>query len=129
MAQAAVEQRCPCLVVGFVHSQRPMGASVRVRIHRGAHEIGGSCVEVENDLGKRLVIDIGAPLVTVEGEEPAVPPVEGLVVPDPALQGVVITHAHQDHWGLVDQTLPAVPLFMGEATHRILKEAAFWSAA
>lgn len=36
------------------------------------------------------------------------------------------THGHQDHSGLVDQTLPSVPLFMGEATHRILKEAAFW---
>jgi glyoxylase-like metal-dependent hydrolase (beta-lactamase superfamily II) len=38
----------------------------------------------------------------------------------------VVTHAHQDHWGLADQALPSVPLYMGEATHRILKEVAFW---
>jgi ribonuclease J len=99
---------------------------MRVRIHRGAHEIGGSCVEVESSRGERLVLDVGAPLITVEGEEPAVPPVEGLIHEDPALKGVVITHAHQDHWGLVDQTLPSVALYMGEATHTILKEAAFW---
>jgi ribonuclease J len=65
-------------------------------------------------------------MVTVEGEEPELPPVEGFIESDPALKGIIITHAHQDHWGLVDQTLPSVALSMGEATHRILKEAAFW---
>jgi ribonuclease J len=99
---------------------------MRVRIHRGAHEIGGSCVEVENEAGDRVVLDVGAPLITIEGEVPVVPAVPGLVEADPDLKGIVITHAHQDHWGLVDQTLPSVPLYMGEATHRILKEAAFW---
>lgn len=99
---------------------------MKVRIHRGAHEIGGSCVEVENATGERLVLDVGAPLLTIEGEEPAVPSVSGLLETDPALKGILITHAHQDHWGLVDQTLPSVHLYMGEATHRILKEAAFW---
>jgi ribonuclease J len=93
---------------------------VRVRIHRGAHEIGGSCVEVENASGERLVLDVGAPLVTVEGEEPELPAVEGFIEADPALKGIIITHAHQDHWGLVDRTLPSVGLYMGQATHRIL---------
>jgi ribonuclease J len=100
---------------------------VRVCIRRGAHEIGGSCVELENVAGERLVLDVGAPLTTIEGKEPALPGVGGLVVADPTLKGVVITHAHQDHWGLVDRTLPSVPLYMGEATHRILAEAAFWT--
>lgn len=99
---------------------------MRLRIHRGAHEIGGSCVEVESAGGNRLVLDVGAPLVTIEGEEPAIPAVAGLVEADANLQGIIITHAHQDHWGLVDQVLPTVPLYMGEATHRILTEAAFW---
>lgn len=99
---------------------------MRVRIHRGAHEIGGSCVEVENADGERLVLDVGAPLLTIEGKEPTIPAVKGLIEADSALQGILITHAHQDHWGLVDQALPSVPLYMGEATHRILIEAAFW---
>jgi ribonuclease J len=34
---------------------------MRVRIHRGAHEIGGSCVEIEHH-GKRIVLDLGRPL-------------------------------------------------------------------
>lgn len=32
-----------------------------VTIHRGSHEIGGTCVEVVSD-GTRIVIDIGKPL-------------------------------------------------------------------
>lgn len=73
---------------------------MRVRIHRGAHEVGGSCVEVESTVGDRLVLDVGAPLLTIEGDEPQVPAVRGLIEADPALKGIVITHAHQDHWGV-----------------------------
>jgi ribonuclease J len=87
---------------------------MKICIHRGAHEIGGSYVEVENDSGERLVLDVGSPLVALEGEELTVPNVAGPVEIDPALQGIVISHAHQDHWGLVDQTLPSVPLYMGQ---------------
>jgi ribonuclease J len=86
---------------------------MRVRIHRGSHEIGGSCVEVESTGGQRLVLDVGAPLITVEGEEPSVPDVRGLIHVDPSLKGVVITHARQDHWGLVDQTVPSVAALHG----------------
>jgi hypothetical protein len=35
---------------------------VRARIHRGSHEIGGSCVEVEASDGSRALLDLGRPL-------------------------------------------------------------------
>ena len=35
---------------------------MQVRILRGAHEIGGSCVEVAADSGSRIVLDVGKPL-------------------------------------------------------------------
>jgi ribonuclease J len=100
---------------------------MRVRIHRGAHEIGGSCVEVEAE-GSRLVLDVGRPLSAGRNEVVPLPPVPGFAELDPSLVGVVISHAHQDHWGLVDQVPPRTPVFIGEATHRILAEAAFWSS-
>jgi len=56
------------------------------------------------------------------------PDVAGLVEPDPGLLGVVITHSHQDHWGLAGQIAPGVDIYMGEATSRILGEAAFWTS-
>lgn len=100
---------------------------MRVRIHRGAHEIGGSCVEIESK-GQRLVLDVGRPLTAARGEVVPLPDVAGFGEADSSLVGVVITHAHQDHWGLVGQIPPGTPLFLGEATHRILAEAAFWTA-
>ena len=100
---------------------------MRVRIHRGAHEIGGSCVEVEA-AGCRLVLDVGRPLNAPRDASVPLPDVAGFGGGDPSLAGVVISHAHQDHWGLVDQVAAGVPIYLGEATRRILAEAEFWSS-
>ena len=70
---------------------------MRVRIHRGADEIGGSCVEVEAS-GSRLVLDVGRPLNAERDEVIELPQVPGFESHDPSLLGVIITHAHQDHW-------------------------------
>lgn len=99
---------------------------MRVKIHRGAHEIGGSCVEVESN-GARVVLDVGKPLSTGLDEKIALPDVAGFIQADPSLLGVIITHAHQDHWGMVGQIHPRVPVYMGAATSRILAEADFWT--
>ncbi len=99
---------------------------MRVRIHRGAHEIGGSCVEVEHD-GKRIVLDLGRPLTAGWDDDVAMPDVAGLDAPDADLLGVVISHGHADHWGLVDQVAHTLPIHMGAATERILAAAAFWT--
>jgi ribonuclease J len=99
---------------------------MRAKIHRGAHEIGGSCVELECG-SARLVLDVGKPISAGLGEAVALPEVPGFIDADPSLLGVIITHAHQDHWGLVGQIDPRVPIYMGAATHRILAEADFWT--
>jgi ribonuclease J len=103
---------------------------VKVRILRGAHEIGGSCVEVEAASGSRIVLDVGKPLWAGWYETVPLPPVAGLADgSDPALAGLVISHSHLDHYGLIDQVDPKVPLFIGEEAARILKAAAFFSSA
>lgn len=84
---------------------------MRARIHRGAHEIGGSCVEVESG-GHRLVLDVGRPLTATRDEVVGLPDVVGLGEADSSLLGVIITHAHQDHWGLAGQIAAGVPLFL-----------------
>ena len=51
---------------------------MRLRIHRGAQEIGGTCIEVEA-AGKRVVLDIGLPLdATDEAQERLLPEIPGL---------------------------------------------------
>lgn len=38
------------------------------KIHRGTHEIGGSCVEIWTD-STRILVDLGMPLVDRDGSE------------------------------------------------------------
>jgi ribonuclease J len=101
---------------------------VRVRIHRGADEIGGNVVEVEHERD-RIVLDLGLPLYSALGDHDPMPPINGL--PDGAsdLLGVILTHAHPDHYGLIPQVGDAVQIFCGDATARILSAAAFFTPA
>lgn len=90
---------------------------MRVCIHRGADQIGGSCVELEQD-GIRLVLDLGLPL-DGDGEDSALLPAFGGV-----LAAVVISHPHMDHYGLLRHLPCPVPVCMGAAARRIITAAA-----
>jgi len=98
---------------------------LRVRIHRGAAQVGGTCVELESG-GQRLLLDLGMPLDAEDGEVP-LPEVPGLLAGDPSLLGVLVSHLHGDHCGLVPFVAPGLPLAMGEIAHRILREAEFFT--
>ena len=96
---------------------------LRVCIHRGAHQIGGTCIELECQ-GLRIVLDVGVPL---DADDPAtveMPDVTGLNTDDPSLLGIVISHPHQDHYGLASRVPAGTPFLMGAATERILSAAA-----
>ena len=102
---------------------------MKARIVRGAVEIGGSCVELESQ-GQRLVLDLGRPLASTLDEVLPMPDVAGLAGgDDPSLLGVLISHSHPDHYGLVAQLPPAVPVYIGAGAARVLEEAAFFSPA
>ena len=94
---------------------------MRVCIHRGTREIGGTCVEIESQ-GKRIVLDIGLPLDAEPADVP-LPPVAGFAKADPSLLGVVISHPHLDHYGLAHKLPPGTPILIGSAAERILKAA------
>jgi ribonuclease J len=101
---------------------------LRVRIHRGAVEIGGSCVELEYQ-GDRLVLDLGLPLdAGLDGEVP-LPSVRGLSGDDPSLRGVVISHGHPDHYGLATRIAAEIPIYIGAKAAAILREALYFSPA
>jgi len=97
------------------------GTGMRVCIHRGASEIGGSCVEVEAS-SQRIVLDVGLPL-EAEADEALLPKVRGFREPDAGLLGVVISHPHQDHYGLAQYLRPGIPILIGKAAARILQAA------
>src|SRR5947208_329743 len=101
---------------------------MRVCIHRGTKEIGGTCVELESQ-GERVVLDVGLPLDVADPDEFPLHPIKGFARPDPSLLGVVISHPHQDHYGLAYR-LPQKTLFMiGKAAQSILAAAEIFSPA
>lgn len=98
---------------------------MRLRIHRGTREIGGTCIEVEAQ-GRRLVLDVGLPLGAPDDEGAKtnlLPAVPGFRSRDDSLLGVVISHPHPDHYGLAGQIQSDVPIYIGEAAHRMLNAA------
>lgn len=99
---------------------------MKARIHRGAQEIGGNCVELE-DQGERIVLDLGRPLSAAWDDPVDLPQVAGLASPDPHLHGVVLSHPHIDHYGLAGQLAPQVPVFLGAKAASVLQAAAFFS--
>ena len=96
---------------------------MKIRIHRGTKEIGGTCIEVEAQ-GKRIALDVGLPLdAPDEGHQSLLPQVPGFRDNDDSLLGVVISHPHLDHYGLARHIRPGVPVYIGEGAHNILKAA------
>jgi len=96
-----------------------------VRIHRGATKVGGTCVELAAE-GARILLDLGMPLDAEEGDVP-MPDVPGLTGGDPTLLGILVSHLHGDHCGLVPYAAPGVPIAMGPIASRILSEAEFFT--
>ena len=91
---------------------------MKVCIHRGTQEVGGTCIELESQ-GQRIVLDVGLPLDGIDAME-QLPDVSGFREPQDSLLAVVISHPHQDHYGLAHHLPVDTPMIMGAATDRIL---------
>ena len=93
---------------------------MRIRIHRGTQEIGGTCNELEAQ-GRRLALDVGLPLDAGD-QEPTrlLPKVAGFREADDSLLGIVVSHPHQDHYGLARHVRPEVPVYMGRSLDELI---------
>ena len=106
-------------------------------IHRGSHEIGGTCIELESRGGTRIVLDLGAPLPPPEETERketdmTLPPVKGLyaeALQEAPVDALLISHAHQDHYGLMQSLRPDVPCFISEPTRRLVELTALYTGS
>ena len=91
--------------------------TLRLVVHRGTQQIGGSCIEIAHPYGDRLVLDAGRPLDAPEGATGLLP--ASLDRSQPAT--VLISHPHQDHWGLVEELPSAWPIWTGSSSAKLIK--------
>ncbi len=90
---------------------------MKVRIHRGTQQIGGTCIELAA-AGDRIVLDFGLPLDGDATDSSLVPNVGG-----DDLRAILISHPHIDHYGLLHHMPQGIPVVMGGAARRIVQAA------
>ncbi|MBW2737220.1 MAG: MBL fold metallo-hydrolase, partial [Deltaproteobacteria bacterium] len=74
------------------------------------------------------MLDVGLPL-NAQTKDVALPHIRGFHAPDPSLLGIIISHPHQDHYGLADKLPKETPFLIGKAAEGILAAAAQLSPA
>ena len=89
-------------------------------IHRGTHEIGGSCVEICTDEAK-ILIDFGMPLdydkhTTKEREQIK----SGAAEWCKGVDALFLSHAHADHYGFLGLLSQDTPIYATEETFAML---------
>jgi ribonuclease J len=112
---------------------------MNIIIHRGSHEIGGSCVEIRSDKA-RILLDIGLPLTATgsndyganelekhNGEQLVdkgwLPDIEGIYTWDkraPVINAVVLSHPHLDHYGFIRYLKDQITIYIGEAAKDLI---------
>ena len=90
--------------------------SLILTVHRGTQQIGGSCIEIAHPQGDRIILDAGRPLDAPEGATGLLP--ASLDRKRPAT--VLISHPHQDHWGLVEELPTAWPIWTGSGSAKLI---------
>ena len=94
---------------------------MKIHIHRGQNQIGGSIIEISTN-NTHIFLDIGIELD--EAETVRVPQIEGLFVGSKKCDGILISHYHSDHIGLLEYVLPEVAIYMGQKAYEIYKASA-----
>ena len=91
---------------------------MKIKIHRGQNQIGGSIVEIASSSTK-IILDVGSELG--ESDPPAVPQIDGLFCGEPGYSAVFLSHYHIDHVGLADKILGGIPVYMGKEAFKIMR--------
>jgi len=104
---------------------------MKVIVHRGAEEIGGNCIELVSG-GSRILLDYGTPLPKIDPVthksvniplEEAEHDIAGLYPGTGRLDGLIISHTHQDHYGMLfgRPLNPELPVYMSRIMEAIIR--------
>lgn len=110
---------------------------MNITIHRGGHQIGGTCVELST-ARSRIIIDFGMPLQDASGVDFDERVLDGKSLPDliandvlfdikglyrdadPSVDAVLISHSHKDHYGLLSYINPKIPIYISKGAHDLV---------
>src|SRR3989339_1818293 len=114
-----------------------------ITIHRGANEIGGSCVELQSG-ESRILIDLGMPLVDSK-KQPfdlksiadksidelkklhILPNMKGLYKGEnPEYNAILLSHPHQDHYGLLSFVNSDIPVYLSKGCKELIEVSHFF---
>lgn len=86
---------------------------MKITIHRGTQEIGGTCIQVTSG-GRSILLDAGLPL----RESKSLVDLSRI-----DFDAVIISHSHQDHYGLIESLDDSVPVYIGEIGAKMIAAA------
>ena len=107
---------------------------MKITIHRGTDEIGGSCIEISTET-TRILVDIGERLEPVDksSQVPVNPDAKALpdslkesLKAEPPIAAILISHAHRDHFGLLSLLPVSLPVYMSEGSEIMLEIAQYF---
>jgi ribonuclease J len=111
---------------------------MRIIIHRGTHQIGGSCVELETG-DTRILLDFGMPLQDTSGadfndralgakslqnliDDNVLFDIKGLYRgSQPSIDAVLISHSHKDHYGFLPYINPKIPVYLSKGAYELVR--------
>lgn len=97
---------------------------MEIIIHRGAHEVGGNCVEVsEND--STIILDIGLPLTfnlddNISDVLPQ-PLFNNIIQGKKSVDGILLSHPHLDHYGLIGSLPEGIAVYSGRSSSKLME--------
>ena len=83
---------------------------MQITIHRGTKEIGGTVIELAT-ANTTILLDLGLPLTSASREIDL-----AALKPD----AVIVSHPHQDHYGLIDKLDSSVPVYIGKLAKELI---------
>lgn len=110
---------------------------MKLIIHRGTKEIGGSCVELKA-ANNRILIDFGIPLVSLNQQPFDINQIKGKsieelkaksILPDikglykgeeKGIDGILISHSHLDHYGFLQYVNPEIPVYLSQGAGTLI---------
>lgn len=82
---------------------------MKITIHKGTNEIGGSCIELSTN-NSTVLLDYGTPLQEDSAQ----------IKIDKPIDAIIISHPHQDHFGEIANIDTTIPIYCGELAKELM---------